>query len=134
MSSPYVPPYTTVPSARASSPMFTAQQVYTPASNLGDQARAMMQGGVNTINEGVDKAMAHTKRSGVWNLIILIVIITIVYMILFWLLKVPIVLNTNAAGALTADVSFWKLLITSFVGALLTVLVIWGISKLTGRK
>lgn len=97
-----------------------------------------MQGAGESVAHNVDKAAnevaGKTKNSGVWNLVVLIIVITLVYMVLFWLLKIPVVLTTNAVGSLTTDVSFWKLLGTSFVAALITVFIIWGVSKLTSKK
>ena len=96
----------------------------------------MMTSPVQSVGQTVDKAYEQgkktAKRNGVWSLIILLIVITIVYMVLFWLLKLPIVLNTGPAGILTTSVSFWKLLGSSFVAALITVAIIWGVSKITG--
>lgn len=111
--------------SRATTPYHSAQQVQGPN---------VFQKSVDAVDQTVDDVKKKMEHSGIWNLVILVVVLTLVYMLLFWLLKIPIVLNTNAAGALTSDVSFWKLFATSFIGSLLTTFVIWGFSKLTGRK
>lgn len=124
----------------ASSPMYPRSNVMTqPPSPYSPQgAYNTMQGAGESVAHNVDKAAnevaGKTKNSGVWNLVVLIIVITLVYMVLFWLLKIPVVLTTNAVGSLTTDVSFWKLLGTSFVAALITVFIIWGVSKLTSKK
>lgn len=98
----------------------------------------MAQNAADNVGHTVDKAASEvqkkTQTSGVWNLIILLVVLTIVFMVLFWLLKIPIVLDTNVTGALTTNVSFWKLLGTSFVAAIITVFIIWGVSKITSSN
>ena len=122
----------------ASAPMYprtsvTQTTTYTPQGMYGN-----MQNAGENVAHNVDKAATEVankaKSSGIWNLVILLVVITLVYMVLFWLLRVPVVLNTNAVGGLTNEINFWKLLGTSFVAALITVFIIWGVSKITSKK
>lgn len=79
-------------------------------------------------------AQPGAKHSGMWNFGILLVILTLVFMLLFWLLRIPIVLQTGVGGVVLNQVSFWKTLLAGFVTALIVIFLIWGISKLTGSK
>jgi hypothetical protein len=107
-----------------------AQPMYSKSS----MASSPVQYTTNAVDKTAAEIKGQAKKNGVWSLVILLVVITIIYMILFWLLKLPIVLNSGPGGVVTTSVNFWKLLGSSFVAALITVLIIWGISKLTGGK
>jgi hypothetical protein len=101
-------------------------------------AKNVVGGAVEAINHGTDQvqgAMAPgAKRSGLWNLGMLFIILTLVFMFLFWLLKLPIVLKAGPAGTLSGTPSFWKVLGSGAVASAVVILLIWIASKLTGSK
>lgn len=130
-------PYQAVPAYYASPNVPVYGQ--SAASSFSGAVKNTVDGATQAINSAGQQVAAATapgaKHSGMWNFGILLVILTLVFMLLFWILRIPIVLQTGPGGILlTNQVSFWKTLLAGFVSALVVIFIIWGVSKLTGSK
>lgn len=116
------------------SPMGGTPSMAYKASNAASQVTGGAVGYLDQAAANIKDASTKNKSGGVWNLIILFVVIALVIMFISWAFRLPVVLESGPGGVVTNTVSFGKVLATGLIGSAFIILIIWLFSKLFGGK
>lgn len=107
-----------------------SQGMYAKPQSVGQ----VVDNAANKVANSAEETYQQAKNSGgVWNMLLILVVMIVVFMIVFAVLRLPIVL-VSENGILTNTISWSKNFGVSLVLSLLVVLAIWGWSKLTGKN
>lgn len=111
--------------ATPGSPMLT-----NPSNVINTSMGYIDQQAARVANAAVNPA---SRSHGLWNLVIMFVVIALVIMVVVWILRLPIGMQTGPGGVVTNMPSFAKILGTGIFGSLIIIFLIWIISKIRGR-
>lgn len=119
----------------------TAPSYYQPptvAQNALNAASNVTNNALNYMDQQAAKVVAAAspagRHNGLWNFAIMFVVIAIIIMLIVWLFKLPIGLQSGPGGVVMNQPSFGKILGAGVFGSLFVTLLIWLASKLFGTR
>lgn len=108
-----------------------AAREYAYAANKKWQNPANMV--ANSVDETVSSAK-HSQYSGIWNLLLVLVVLTILFMVIFWILQPAVILEKTIGGVVTDKISWSTNFFLSLIIAILIIFGIWAFKKISKSK